>query len=159
MVRFTAKQIADWILSKINTESGDTISPLKLQKLLYYTQAWHLAIFKEPIFDEEIEAWAHGPVIPSQYIRFSYIMRNDRINPTSIKLDFIKFENKETEDLLNEVFEIYNEHSANYLEDLTHSELPWQMARGELKPWERSNNIISLESMTTFYSKLNSGQE
>ena len=42
---YTSKQIADWILSKINKEAGDTISPLKLQKLLYYCQAWHYTIF------------------------------------------------------------------------------------------------------------------
>ena len=66
---YTSQQIADWILSQLNSNSGDTISPLKLQKLLYYCQAWHYTIFNEVLFDERIEAWTHGPVVPSQYIR------------------------------------------------------------------------------------------
>lgn len=155
----TSKQIADWILSKINIEAGDTISPLKLQKLLYYCQAWHLAVFSKPLFKEEIEAWSHGPVIPSQYNRFANILRNESIKTNNIKKESIVFENKETENLLEEVLEIYNEHSANYLENLTHSEKPWVEARGSLQPWERSNSIIQKESMKTFYSKLNSGQK
>lgn len=152
----TSKQIADWILSKVNTEKGDTISPLKLQKLLYYCQAWHLAIFKMPIFEEDVVAWAHGPVIPSQYNRFSYILRNDNINPKKINIEEITFEDLETEVLLTEVFELYNEHSATYLENLTHSESPWINARGGLKSWERSNTIIAKEVMLNFYSELNS---
>ena len=154
----TSKQITDWILSQVDTEKGDTISPLKLQKILYYCQAWHLAIFKKPLFQEDIEAWAHGPVVPSQYTRFSYIFRNDNINPSKINIEKIEFEDKTTEDLLTEVFGIYNEHSASYLENLTHSEKPWIDARGSLQDWERSNNIISKETMTEFYSKLNSGE-
>lgn len=154
----TSKQIADWILSQVNTEKGDTISPLKLQKLLYYCQAWHLAIFDEELFEEEIQAWAHGPVIPSQYNRFSYIFRNDNITPSKVNIEKITFENKNTENLLNEVYSIYNEHSASYLEDLTHSENPWIDARGDLKEWERSNNIITKESMKEFYSKLNQSE-
>lgn len=154
----TSRQITDWILSQVDTEKGDTISPLKLQKILYYCQAWHLAIFKEPLFQEEIEAWAHGPVIPSQYTRFSYIFRNDNINPSKINIEEVEFEDKKTLDLLNEVFAIYNEHSASYLENLTHSERPWIDARENLKDWERSNNIITKEAMTEFYSKLNSGE-
>lgn len=130
----TSKQIADWILSKINIEAGDTISPLKLQKLLYYCQAWHLAVFSKPLFKEEIEAWSHGPVIPSQYKRFANTLRNGSIKMDNIKKESIVFENEETKNLLEEVFEIYNEHSANYLENLTHSEKPWIEARGSLQP-------------------------
>ncbi|WP_300486552.1 type II toxin-antitoxin system antitoxin SocA domain-containing protein [Flavobacterium sp.] len=154
----TSKQIADWIISKVNTNAGDTISPLKLQKLLYYCQAWHLAIFKTPLFKEEIQAWAHGPVVPSQYSRFSYILRNDRIDPSGINLEKIVFDNVETEKLLNEVFEIYNEHSATYLEALTHSEKPWIDARANLNEWERSNAIITHQTMERFYSDLNNAK-
>lgn len=153
----TSREIADWILSRINTVAGDTISPLKLQKLLYYCQAWHLAIFDEALFEEEIEAWAHGPVVPSQYSRFADILRTDSIDIADSELKTTKL-TKETEDLLNEVIEIYGEHSASYLENLTHSESPWIDARKDLKSWERSNNVISKESMREFYVRLNSGE-
>lgn len=148
---YSAKQISDWILSKVNTEAGDTISPLKLQKLLYYCQAWHLTVYNEPLFNENIEAWAHGPVVPSQYSRFAYILRNEQIKPKSINLDIPRF-SLETEELLVEVLETYGEHSAIYLENLTHKEKPWLIARGDIPVYERSTNVISEESMISYYS-------
>ena len=83
----SSKQVADWILSKVNKSAGDTLSPLKLQKLLYYCQAWHYTIFNKELFDEKIEAWAHGPVVPSQYKRFSYIMIYDAIDVDKINIE------------------------------------------------------------------------
>ena len=148
---YSAKQISDWILSKVNTESGDIISPLKLQKLLYYCQAWHLTIYNDPLFAENIEAWAHGPVVPSQYSRFAYILRNEQIKPKSINLEVPVF-SSETQELLIEVLETYGEHSANYLENLTHKEKPWLIARGNVPVYERSSNVISHKSIIDYYS-------
>jgi uncharacterized phage-associated protein len=149
---YKAKQISDWILSKIDTEAGDTISPLKLQKLLYYCQAWHLTIFSERLIDEDIEAWAHGPVLYSQYKRFSYTPRNEQIKQKTINLTVPVF-NDNSAELLEEVLRVYGEHSASYLENLTHSEKPWIDARGALQPHERSNNIIEDKALIDFYSK------
>lgn len=149
---YKAKQISDWILSKIDTEAGDTISPLKLQKLLYYCQAWHLTIFEKKLIDEEVEAWAHGPVFPSQYTRFAYISRNEQIKPETINLTIPEFSESSAE-LLEEVLRVYGEHSASYLENLTHSEKPWIEVRKNLQPYERSKNIISDKSMIDFYTK------
>lgn len=146
---YTAKQIADWILSKIDVEAGDTISPLKLQKLLYYCQAWSLTVFKTPIFNERIEAWAHGPVVPSQYKRFAGVLRNSNIIIKDI--DAPKLES-ESERLLNEVMSIYGEHSASYLEELTHQETPWIEARVGLEPWAASNEEIKHETIIAFYT-------
>lgn len=151
---FTAKQIADWILSKINKSAGDTISPLKLQKLLYYCQAWHYTIFDEKLFDERIEAWTHGPVIPSQYKRFSYILLYDNIDIDRINRETVSLPPK-TEELLNEVMDIYAEHSANYLENLTHNELPWKQTRGDLEPWGASHEEIPLSLIKEYYSSVN----
>lgn len=148
---YTSKQIADWILSKTNVESGDTISPLKLQKLLYYCQAWHLTVFDEPLFNDKIEAWAHGPVVPTQYSRFAYILRNDHIKIKSINLDIPTF-SESTAGLLDEVISLYGEHSANYLEQLTHGEKPWIDARAGIEPWRASNAEITHASMVEFYS-------
>lgn len=156
---YPAQQIADWILSKINTQSGDTISPLKLQKLLYYCQAWHLTIFGTRIFDERIEAWAHGPVVPSQYARFAFMLRNEQIKINKLNLNVPKLENT-SESLLNEVLNIYGEHSASYLEALTHNEAPWINARKNCQSWERSTEEITNEAMINFYSKLrNNGEQ
>lgn len=149
----TSNQISDWILSKTNTDAGDTISPLKLQKLLYYCQAWHLTILGKELFSENIEAWAHGPVVPSQYARFAHISRTDRIDISELSLSPAKL-NEKALDLLNEVLNIYGEHSASYLEALTHQETPWIKARNGAKPWERSTEVISHKSMVKYYSEL-----
>ncbi|WNJ21560.1 type II toxin-antitoxin system antitoxin SocA domain-containing protein [Pontibacter sp. G13] len=150
---YTAHQIADWILSKIDLEAGDSITPLKLQKLLYYCQAWHLTVFKKPLFEERIQAWAHGPVVYSQFDRFRDNTMYDGIPVNTIELDVPQFP-KEVQDLLEEVMEIYGEHSGSYLEALTHQESPWVDARGDLAPHERSQNVISHEVMIAFYSPM-----
>lgn len=143
-------------MSKINTQAGDTISPLKLQKLLYYCQAWHLAVFGKPIFDERIEAWAHGPVIPSQYGRFAFMLRNEQIKINRLNIEPPSISG-DSGQLLNEVLDLYGEHSASYLEALTHKEFPWIEARKGLEPWERSNEEITHDSMIRFYSSLRNG--
>jgi len=149
---FTAAQIADWILSLTDIEKGDSITPLKLQKLLYYCQAWHYTAYGSPLFDERIEAWAHGPVVPSQFYRFNDRFRNEAINVREIALDIPRF-NTETEELLREVMDLYGEHSGSYLEELTHGEDPWIGARGDLLPMMKSNNEISPASMIAYYKQ------
>lgn len=153
----TADEFADWVLSKIDREAGDTISPLKLQKLLYYGQAWHLAIFNEPLFEERIEAWRHGPVVPSLYNKYREICKNCDIPIESLPLQMVELI-KESEELLTEVLSIYGEHSASYLEELTHSEQPWIEARGGLPPFVNSSNEISKLSMTSFYRQMHGQQ-
>tara|TARA_R110002033_G_scaffold107028_2_gene153723 strand:+ start:1013 stop:1486 length:474 start_codon:yes stop_codon:yes gene_type:complete len=153
MKMHTSNQISDWVLSKTNTDAGDTISPLKLQKLLYYCQAWHLTIIGKELFSEDIEAWAHGPVVPSQYARFAHISRTDRIDICELELSPAKLSDKSLH-LLNEVMNIYGEHSASYLEALTHQETPWIQARKGVKSWERSTEVISHKSMIKYYSQL-----
>jgi uncharacterized phage-associated protein len=53
-----------------DSNAGDLISNMKLQKLLYYQQGFHLAYFGKPLFEEDIEAWMYGPVVPSVYSHF-----------------------------------------------------------------------------------------
>ena len=63
----TAFSVAKYFLFLSDEEAGDTISNLKLQKLLYYAQGFHLALNDSPLFAESIEAWTHGPVVPVVY--------------------------------------------------------------------------------------------
>ena len=153
---YTVNHIADWFLSKLNTDAGDTISPLKLQKLVYYAQAWHLTVFSTPLFEEDVQAWAHGPVVPSLYHRFKNTFRDHSIEINEIGLETVKFP-IETEGLLNEVYSLYGEHSAGYLENLTHSETPWIEARIGIPVYQRSEAVITHASMIKYYSSLNNG--
>ena len=69
-VMLNCDDVAKYFLSLSDDSSGDYISNLKLQKLLYYAQGFHLAIFNKPLFNEPIEAWAHGPVVGSSYRKY-----------------------------------------------------------------------------------------
>ncbi|MBC9912331.1 Panacea domain-containing protein [Chitinophaga varians] len=154
----TVDQIADWFLARLDTNAGDTISPLKLQKLVYYAQAWHLAIFNQPLFNEPIQAWVHGPVVPSLYQRFKDNCRDCLIGINTNGLEKTNFPS-ETEDLLNEVYSIYGEHSASYLEQLTHREMPWIKARKGVPLYQRSEEVITVESMIDYYKALRNGKK
>jgi uncharacterized phage-associated protein len=125
------------------------LSTWKLQKLVYYAQAWHFTWTDAPLFDEPIEAWAHGPVVRALYEehkREYSINSLPKGNPERLTDD-----EKESTDI---VVKDYGLKSAQWLSDLTHMELPWQQARNGLPPWERGNNVISLESMGNYYSSL-----
>jgi uncharacterized phage-associated protein len=99
----------------------------KLQKLLYYSQGLHLAIFNEKLFDDEIEAWTHGPVVPSVYHEYKEYGNNIIPRPESI--DFKKYKKKEIHLFLDEVYAVYGQFSAWKLRNMTHNEPPWKDTR------------------------------
>jgi uncharacterized phage-associated protein len=114
----TIDQIADYIIDFAH-ESGAFISNLKLQKLVYYAQAWHLALKERPLFDGEFEAWVHGPVNPALYQRFKVYSYN------SIGKDVVKPAlDPETETFMQDLLAEYFELDAYELERLTHQETP-----------------------------------
>ena len=114
--------VADYFLAQQDEESGDTISNLKLQKLVYYAQGFHLAMYGEALFSEPIEAWIHGPVVPELYQRFKQFGSGAIAPPTQI--DYSKY-GKQTKDLLNEVYSVYGQFSGWKLRNMTHDEAPW----------------------------------
>ena len=80
---FKALDIARKILSRVDVEHGDTISNLKLQKLLYYVQGFHLASFGRALFEEDMIAWTYGPVVPEVYDAYKKYRHRD-INTAGI---------------------------------------------------------------------------
>ena len=116
----------------------------KLQKLCYYAQAWYLALYDENLTDEHFEAWVHGPVSPTLYSRYKHKGWDEieKLNNENVNQDLIPF--------INEIYRIYGGLSGDELEMLSHRESPWIEARGELKPWESSNDVISDESMKDY---------
>jgi uncharacterized phage-associated protein len=137
-------------------EEKRPISNKKLQKLLYYAQAWSLALKKHPMFKEKIRAWIHGPAIKeiyAKYKKFGFDPIVEKIDPTIFK----KIP-RSTKDLLDDVWNIYGKMNASYLEYLSHSEKPWQEARGGLDAGVGSDAEIALASMQSFFSEKISGQ-
>ena len=142
----TVNDIADWFLASIDRDAGDSITHLKLQKLVYYAQAWSLVLRGEKLFEEDFEAWAHGPVVRGLYERFSDCGWSALPVPEG-EIDLTN----DVCELLENISSSYGELGAKQLEDLTHGELPWLTARGNLSPEARSDTVISKESMKIYY--------
>lgn len=100
---------------------GELMSNMKLQKMLYYQQGFHLAFFGEPLFDDPIEAWMYGPVVPSVYEHFKKY-GSQGIPPETEEDIALK---PEEQALFDEVYNVYAAYSAVGLMNLTHSESPW----------------------------------
>lgn len=144
----TANQVADYFLW-FGAEHGDPLSNLKLQKLVYYAQAWHLALHKKPLFAERIEAWVHGPVEPKLYRRFKG--HGFGLVPPPQRKPALP---ARYEAHLKEVFSVYGRYSAWDLERMTHAETPWIKARGGIEPDQPCTTPISHAEMQRFYAGL-----
>lgn len=145
----------DYIIGRHADEDG-SLSILKLQKLLYYVQAWHLAFGRGPLFAGKFQAWVHGPVSRQVYDRFkethslfSAVVAQDiraEFNPEALPA--------EARDHIDEILDAYGQFSGLQLENMTHGEAPWIQARGRLKSFERCETEINEGLMREFYEKL-----
>ena len=144
MPKIQVFDVAAYILEKMGT-----MTTMKLQKLVYYSQAWSLVWDEKKLFEEDIEAWANGPVVKDlfDYHRGTYEISSMPIgNPRLL--------NQEQRDTIDAVLEYYGDKSAQWLIELTHMEDPWIQARKELPPLERGNKVISLDTIADYYSSL-----
>ncbi|MFH1671301.1 MAG: type II toxin-antitoxin system antitoxin SocA domain-containing protein [Candidatus Portnoybacteria bacterium] len=147
----TYKDIADYLLALAN-ETGEPITNLKLQKLVYYAQAWYLANYSKPLFKKDFEAWVHGPVIPELY-QF-YKERGSSPIETDLKLDKVEERfDKKTLEFLEEFVSVYMPFTAYQLEQMVHSEDPWLKIREGYQPDEICNNTIPKELIKKFYGE------
>ena len=123
-----------------------------VQKLLYYAQSLHLALYNEPLFAEEIQAWRYGPVCPPAYRFYSdFEAKQLPIPPKEILSDF----SSEKKELLEEIWEYFGGYHAYKLSDMTHVEFPWKKARKGLPPQASSTEPILLNDMKELgYQKL-----
>jgi uncharacterized phage-associated protein len=131
-------------------ERGEILTNLKLQKLLYYAQAWFLALKDKPLFNEDFQAWVHGPALPSQYRRF----KKFGWGPILLKKISSPKINERITTHLREVVDVFGVETASALELMTHDELPWKEVRKGMSPDQSSTAIISKKSMLSFYRKL-----
>lgn len=142
---------ANYFISKVDDESGEVMTHLKLQKLTYYAQAWHLAIYDKKLFNENFEAWAHGPVNPRMFHYYKAYGYNPIPFPETFDLNDYTEEERE---FLDDIWNVYGKYDAKYLERLTHREKPWKEARGNLPEGARCDHVISEETMKEYYSEL-----
>lgn len=138
-------------VAKYITESMGEISAMKLQKLMYYSQAWNLVWEEESLFTNDFQAWANGPVLPSLYAR----------HRGQFKVDATLFADGDSNALtaeqranIDKVLGFYGEQTAQWLSNLTHQENPWLHARGELPAGALSEVIIPKAAIHEYYSSL-----
>ncbi|MEI6287758.1 MAG: type II toxin-antitoxin system antitoxin SocA domain-containing protein [Bacillota bacterium] len=147
MSKVNVFDVAVYILNELGSVSG-----MKLQKLVYYCQAWSLVWEDRPLFSEEIQAWVNGPVVPTLYEnhRGDFLIDQNKFKKLLSGQKFSKAQ-IETMDI---VIKHYGKRNAQWLSDLTHSEQPWIDARKGLSEKERGASAISQEQMSEFYSSL-----
>lgn len=129
-------------LQSLDEESGDVITNLKAQKLLYYAQGVFLAKTGKPLFVNDFVAWQHGPVIPEVYDELKCFGRK-QIEPDG-EFDISLFDDEELNILIG-VYKTFGQYSAWKLRDMTHSESPWKDVE--------MNEVITKESIRAFFSE------
>jgi uncharacterized phage-associated protein len=144
--------VSNFLLAECR-ERGELLTNLKLQKLLYYSQAWWLALHNKILFQEDFQAWVHGPVLPSEYQRF----KEFQWRPITSDIKKSEFENDIAE-FLSQIVDVFGSETAVSLELMTHRERPWIDARGNLAPHELSTAIISKKAMADFYRSISGNQ-
>lgn len=136
--------VAAYILRKTGS-----LTAMKLQKLVYYCQAWSLVWDEKPLFPERIRAWANGPVVVELFRAHQgefIVTQEPNGDPNNLDDD--------ARETIDAVLEHYGHRSANWLSALTHSEPPWRKARRGLQDGERGNAEITHGAMADYYGNL-----
>ena len=135
--------VAQYILGK----TGE-ITKWKLQKLVYYAQAWHLVWDDEPLFEDEFQAWRTGPVCVALHQR-----HNGEYRISTIGGDGRRLTDSERE-TIDVVVDVYAKFEGQELANLTYTEQPWQDARIGLAEDDKGSQVISHDAMKRFYASL-----
>jgi uncharacterized phage-associated protein len=135
--RLTCQDVADYLLSI----SGDSFN-FKLQKLLYYTQGYHLALFGKPLFDEPIEAQQNGPCVPVLFDVYKVYGPNPISKPE--KIDLSKY-SEGIKALLGSIIGEYGQYSAGQLREMVWAEMPW------INGFKRESKIISYADLKQYF--------
>lgn len=142
--RTNANDVAAYIVKKLGQ-----VTTMKLQKLLYYSQGWSLVWDEVPLFPEDIQAWANGPVVYD-------VFKNHR--GRFLVSDWAKGQadnlTKEQRETVDAVLDAYGELTGQQLSDKTHQERPWLEARGDVPVGDASSQVLSLDTMQEYFGSL-----
>jgi uncharacterized phage-associated protein len=131
-------------------DEPDPLTNLRLQKLLYYAQAWSFIVRESNLFDDEIQAWQLGPVVPKVYQALPEGQGANTISNTA-------FANEpdltpDEAEFVRSVWEAYRPYSATQLSKMTHEELPWQKAWGKRPASAKGYDPIAIDDMEDFFA-------
>lgn len=139
-------EIAKWFINRPDRDAGDVMTHLKLQKLIYFSQAWHLANLNKPLFQEDMEAWTHGPVTPSIWHAYKNYQWDPLPPGKEPKIE------KPVIGFLNAIYNRYGKFNAKELERITHQHEPWRVTRGDLPLEAKCTDPIKKKLMRDFYA-------
>ena len=146
--------VCDYVISRLD-EEGRHVNVLKLHKVLYYCQAWSLAFGEGRLFDDKFQAWVHGPVSRSIYDRYKDTKTlYSTVSLEDVRKSFsVKSIPRPSRETIKAVLEKYGGLTGDQLEQMTHRERPWKLARKGLADNERSEVEISEKVMKDFYGE------
>ena len=147
---FTYMETTVFDIAKYILHQRGQMSTMKLQKLCYYAQAWSLVWDDTPLFDEDFSAWRNGPVCKPLFdvTRGKFSVTEEDEPGDIAKLSSVQ---KRT---IDEVLKSYGDKDAQWLSSLSHMEKPWQEARGNDSFDDKSDRIVTKESMGWYYGSL-----
>ena|SRR5581483_5758689 len=142
-----ADDVAAFFLAVVDRRNGDIMTHLRLEKLAYYAQAWHLALTGSRLFPDPVEAWELGPVVPNLYDEYK-------------DFDALPIPAPEAPPqpppraaaILDQVWAAYGRYSAAELSRMTHEEEPWQAAWSRRSRMNR-NPVIRPEDMLDYFRR------
>lgn len=143
--------VARYVLNR-----AGAMTTMKLEKLVYYCQAWSLAWDGVPLFDEDFQAWANGPVCPELFATHKglFWLGAEYYN------DYEPYPFTRCQaDTMDAVLRGYADKEPQWLSELTHKERPWRETRRGIKPGEPCDSIISKELMQDYYGGLEDAEE
>lgn len=153
--------VCDYVIARL-AAAVENPTELKLQKLMYYIQAWHLAFYNEPLFQGRFQAWVHGPVNRQLYDRFGAsksLYSQITMDDVATNFDADKIP-RDKRDHIDAVLEEYAKYTGSQLEQMTHSELPWIEARRGYQSTQRCEVEINESMMGRYYRKrVENGEE
>lgn len=145
---YPACELAAYLLGKVRHPAGETINTLKLNALLYYAEAWSLAMFEREITPDELQAWDSGPMYPALWNLLGHRGWNDlAADDLAPPPEF----DEETQGLLDDVWQAYGDFSLPELEKMIKADAPWKEARRGLQAWDITKRPMSKPRMAEFY--------
>lgn len=151
--QYSASQIADYFVFLDSQEMLDDgipegVSPLKLQKYLYFAQAASLALDNKKLFNEEIEAWKYGPVVSSVYQTY----KDNGNTPITIPNgEYREIQDEETKEFITDMWKLLRRYSASELVAISHNHKPW---RNHYHNGQRTNEVIPVDEIRTYYRNI-----
>lgn len=144
---YSATNVAKYLIFLASQENQEKeregITNLKLQKVLYFAQAYYLAKLGKPIFGEKLEAWKYGPVVPEVYHK----LKCNGSKPIILEEDKSTLA-EEDKEILKKVWNTFGGYSANRLVDIVHAHTPWKEANASM------DKVISHKAIKDYYSPL-----